>query len=151
METILVLNGPNLNLLGLREPEIYGSKTYADLCDFLREEGVKNGVDVLVYQTNQEGGLIDRMQAAMRIPDLIGVVLNAGGYTHTSVAVRDCAAAMPYPVVEVHLSDISRREAFRKTSLLSDVCAATFMGEGFESYRKALEFLIKSKKTVEKL
>ena len=146
METIYVLNGPNLNLLGLREPDIYGTKSYAELYDFLREEGAENGIDVLVYQSNHEGALIDRLQAAVSMPGLIGVIINAGGYTHTSISLRDCIAAMPYPVVEVHLTDISKRESFRNFSLLSDVCDVTFMGEGFGSYQKAIHYLMNIEK-----
>lgn len=134
---ILVLNGPNLNLLGQREPEIYGTATYGDLCAELESLAEGLGISLEIRQSNHEGALIDALQQT----DAAGAVLNAGGYTHTSVALRDACAAIAIPCVEVHLTDPETREPFRRVSYLRDVCAATFQGEGFESYRKAIRFL----------
>ncbi len=139
---ILIINGPNLNLLGKREPEVYGKNTYQDLVKFLKKNSRVLNVDIRICQSNHEGKIIDYLQYAMK-KRYSGVILNAGAYTHYSYAIRDCIAAINIPVVEVHLSNIKMREEFRKTSVISDVCAKTFMGEHFESYRKALEYVTK--------
>ena len=138
MKHIIVINGPNLNLLGVREPEVYGNETYADLCGFIEEKAQSLGVDVSVMQFNCEGDIITALQEATGAG---GVVLNAGAYTHYSYAIRDAIAAIKAPVVEVHLSDIESREEFRKVSVIKPVCAAQISGLGFESYGKAMEFL----------
>jgi 3-dehydroquinate dehydratase-2 len=133
---IVVINGPNLNLLGKREPGLYGSKTLAQIEADLITLGSELGADVTCFQSNHEGDIVDALQAAGRDAD--GVILNAGAYTHTSVAVRDAAAAIAAPVVEVHLTNPHAREEFRKTSLLAGVCAGSICGFGDESYALAL-------------
>lgn len=136
---ILVINGPNLNMLGIREPDIYGRKTYADLLDFCRERAAKNGDETEFYQSNHEGDLVDRIQQALGAADAI--LINPGAYTHTSVAILDAVKAVSLPTVEVHLSDPDSREEFRHVSFIRLACAATFSGKGFESYGEALDFL----------
>jgi 3-dehydroquinate dehydratase-2 len=136
---VLVLHGPNLNLLGEREPEIYGSKTLSELNNNLIDYGRSLGMKVLCQQSNHEGRLIDLLQEA-RI-STSGVVFNAGGYTHTSVALRDSISAIRIPVVEVHLSNIYAREEFRHTSLISPVCKGVISGFGWQSYQLALQAL----------
>ena len=144
---ILILNGPNLNRLGLRKPEIYGSKSMAQILLDIQ----KNWPEVhFVYkQSNHEGDLIDWIQdAAEPLQDgssnlqIQGIVLNAGGYSHTSVALRDAVEECEVPVVEVHISDITKREPFRRTSLLKDVCAHSIIGKGTDGYLKAVEWLL---------
>lgn len=136
---ILVLNGPNLNLLGLREPAIYGSGTYADLLDFIRKSASEAGLEVDCRQSNHEGTLVDFIQEAYGKYD--GIVINPAAYTHTSVALLDALKAVSLPAVEVHLSDVSLREDFRQVSYVRLACLKTFMGLGFEGYRQALLFL----------
>lgn len=141
---ILVLNGPNLNLLGTREPQIYGTETMTSCIQRLGSQ-YRDGGHVITYaQSNCEGTLIDLLQQAEQ-DGTDGVVLNAGGYTHTSVALRDCIAAVQIPVIEVHLSNIYAREPFRHTSLLSAVCRGTITGLGTEVYRLGIEALISLK------
>jgi len=135
---ILIVNGPNLNLLGERKPEVYGTEDFATVLARLRKDFP--GVLIEYRQSNHEGDLIDFLHRGRRIYD--GFVLNAGGYTHTSVALRDAVEAIAPPVVEVHWSDIDKRETFRRTSLLADVCAARFYGQGENSYRQAVKWLI---------
>lgn len=139
---ILVVNGPNLNLLGIREPEVYGTKNYKELEKFLKSISKELGVKIKIYQTNHEGKILDLLQSSLR-KKCDGIILNAGAYSHYSYAIRDCISSIKVPVVEVHLSDITKRENFRKTSVISDVCVKTFMGEHFESYKKSLEYLSK--------
>ncbi len=136
---ILVINGPNLNLLGLREPQIYGSKTYADLCEFIKSSCDALGVECELYQSNHEGDIVDKIQAAYKVFD--GLVINPAAYTHTSVAILDAIKSVDIPTVEVHISDVNSREEFRKHSFVSYVAKERFIGLGFEGYRKALEFL----------
>jgi len=138
---VLVLNGPNLNFLGRREPQIYGRTTLTDVVDELRRRyaGV---LDIDHLQSNHEGVLIDRLQAAADEADLLGVVLNAGAFTHTSVALRDAVSSIaPLPVVEVHLSNVQARETFRHQSLIAPVCCGIVAGFGTDSYRLAVEAL----------
>lgn len=142
---ILVINGPNLNLLGRREPEIYGRATYADLLAFLQEQAAALGVGLECRQTNHEGEIIDLIQLAPEA-GFDGIVINPAGYTHTSVAILDALLAVPVPAVEVHLSDPDKREEFRRVSYLRPACAAIYKGEGFLSYEKALRFLSENKK-----
>ena len=140
---VLVLNGPNLNFLGRREPQIYGHTTLTDVIDELRRR--YDGTLIIDHlQSNHEGVLIDRLQAAADEPNLLGVVLNAGAYTHTSVALRDAVSSIaPLPVVEVHLSNVQAREDFRHRSLISAVCRGVIAGFGTDSYRLAVEALRK--------
>ena len=135
----LVLNGPNLNLLGLREPEMYGNETYEDLVRFIKEAAEAEGVEAEVRQSNYEGALVDAIQEAMGVYD--GIVINPAAYTHTSVAILDALRAVPVPAVEVHLTDISKREPFRQISYAGMACRASFIGEGFAGYRSAIRFL----------
>ena len=136
---ILVINGPNLNMLGIREPAIYGSATYQDLLDYIRSEADTLGVTVTFYQSNHEGDLVDAIQAAYGKQD--GIVINPGAYTHTSVALLDAVKAVGIPTVEVHISDPDTREEFRKVSYIRPACAATVKGLGFPGYGKALRLL----------
>jgi 3-dehydroquinate dehydratase-2 len=141
---IMVMNGPNLNMLGRREPKYYGSMTLADIEAMLRGLGQDLGVDVDFYQSNIEGELVNALQKAGT--DCDGVILNGGAYTHTSVAIRDAVAAIGIPVVEVHLSNPHTREDFRKTSLLSDVCVGTIAGFREESYSLGLLWFARRKR-----
>ena len=136
---LLILNGPNLNLLGQREPEIYGSATYNDLLALIQETAQRLGLKADVRQSNHEGDLVDWIQAAYGVYD--GIVLNPGAYTHTSIALLDALLAVGIPTVEVHLSDLKTREPFRQISYIRLACAATFMGLGIEGYRRGMEFL----------
>jgi len=138
---LLVLNGPNLNLLGLREPAIYGKGSYADLERFLRECAKEIGAEVEICQSNHEGVLVDKIQEAYGVFD--GIVFNPAAYTHTSVALLDALKAVSIPTVEVHLSDPDTREEFRKLSYVRLACLKTVKGLGFESYRQAMLFLAK--------
>lgn len=136
---IIVINGPNLNLLGTREPELYGSATYQDLVEFCRQSASKLGVEVDVHQSNHEGVLIELIHAARGWYDAI--VINAAGYTHTSVAILDALKAVNLPVAEVHLTEPKEREEFRRFSYIGLVAEKTFSGMGFKSYSAALEYL----------
>lgn len=136
---ILIVNGPNLNLLGRRQPEIYGPRAMDDILDEVR--AAFPGVEIKYYQSNHEGALIDKIQEAGYDPAVRGIVLNAGGYTHTSVALADAVAAVPVPVVEVHLSNIAAREDFRRNSLLAPVCRGTISGLGPAVYELAVRAL----------
>lgn len=137
--TILVINGPNLNLLGLREPDIYGKKTYADLLDFIRASAEDAGVGLDLFQSNSEGAIVDVIQQAYGRVDAI--VINPAAYTHTSIAILDALKAVALPAVEVHLSDIMSREEFRRHSYISAACLKTIAGKGFDGYREAIAFL----------
>ena len=136
---ILVINGPNLNLLGLREPEIYGRDTYDDLVALTEKTCREADIFPVFYQSNHEGDLVDWIQDAYGVYD--GIVLNPGAYTHTSIALLDALLAVGIPTVEVHLSDLKTREPFRQISYIRPACAATFMGLGIEGYRRGMEFL----------
>ena len=137
---ILVLNGPNLNLLGAREPQHYGVQTLADIEKMLTDEANALGVEVGFFQSNIEGELVDAIQKAVGVYD--GILLNATAYTHTSVALRDAIAAVKLPTVEVHLSNVLSREEFRHTSLIGAVCVGSISGFGADSYRLALHGLV---------
>ncbi len=140
---ILILNGPNLNMLGIREPEVYGTKTYKDLEVYIKGFDKKYNVVTDVKQSNLEGILIDILHYANDHYD--GVIFNAGAFTHYSYALYDAIKSINIPVVEVHLSDTSKREEFRKKSVIKDACVATYMGYGFESYEKGLLELLKGR------
>ena len=134
---ILVINGPNLNMLGIREPDIYGRKTYKDLVAFIQEAAKELNIEVDVRQSNHEGVIIDWIQEALGKFD--GIVINPAAYTHTSIGIMDALKAVALPAVEVHISDISTREDFRHISYASKACIATIAGHGFDGYRMALE------------
>ena len=136
---ILVINGPNINMLGIREPDIYGRQTYEDLVRYLNRAFADFAVEGEVYQSNHEGDLVDRIQEAFGDAD--GIVINPGAYTHTSIAILDALKAVAIPTVEVHISDVDSREDFRKISYVSLVAAKTIKGRGFEGYREAIAYL----------
>ena len=140
MKKIAIINGPNLNLVGIREPEIYGTQSLDDYLQRLVQQ--YDNVEFTLYQSNHEGDIIDELQRVGFTFD--GIVLNAGGYTHTSVAIADAIAAITAPVIEVHISDLSQREPWRQHSMLTAVCATTIMGHGLDGYRQAVEFIVKS-------
>ena len=142
MNRILLINGANLNMLGVREPEKYGAKTLADIEQAVISKGNELGVEVDVYQSNIEGEIVEKIQQARGIYD--GILINAGGYTHTSVVIRGAISAVQIPTIEVHMTNIHAREEFRHTSLLSGVCKAIIAGFGDDSYILALEGLVKS-------
>ena len=135
---ILILNGPNLNLLGKREPEIYGSMPFEAYLEQLRSHFAEHEIDY--FQTNHEGVLIDKLQEADNQYD--GVVMNPGGYAHTSIALADCIRAISIPVVEVHISDITKREPYRRHSYTAEACVKSFKGLGLEGYERAIEFIL---------
>lgn len=136
---ILVINGPNLNLLGVREPDLYGKQDYTALVALVEETCAQEGMEVEVFQSNHEGAIVDRIQAALGTAD--GIVINPAAYTHTSVAILDALKAVNLPAVEVHISDVSQREDFRQVSYAGMACVQTYMGLGLEGYRKAILFL----------
>jgi 3-dehydroquinate dehydratase-2 len=140
MIPVLVLHGPNLNLLGTREPQVYGVLTLADIDRRLKETGEALGLEVRTFQSNSEGGLIDVLQEARSWAK--GVVFNPAAYTHTSVALRDAVAAIDIPVVEVHLSNVQAREEFRRVSLIAPVCKGSIAGFGWRSYQLGLQALV---------
>ena len=137
---ILVLNGPNLNMLGVREPDIYGKSTYANLIAMIREYCAEKGIEVEFKQSNHEGTLVDYIQQAY-FEKTDGIVINPGAYTHTSVALLDALKAVSIPTVEVHISDVDNRDEFRKISYVSYAACKTIKGHGFEGYIEAVEFL----------
>ena len=140
MIPVLVLHGPNLNLLGTREPQVYGAMTLADIDRRLKETGETLGLEVRTFQSNSEGGLIDALHEARSWAK--GVVFNPGAYTHTSVALRDAVAAIGLPVVEVHLSNVQAREEFRRISMIAPVCKGSIAGFGWRSYQLGLQALV---------
>lgn len=137
---ILLINGANLNMLGIREPEKYGAKTLADIEQATIQKGRELGVEVNVYQSNIEGEIVEKIQQARGVYD--GILINAGGYTHTSVVIRDAISAVQIPTIEIHMTNIHAREEFRHTSLLSGVCKAIVAGFGEDSYILALKGLV---------
>ena len=140
---ILVINGPNLNMLGIREPGIYGRATYVDLCEMIRAHADKTGVEVELYQSNHEGDLVDKIQEAYGKID--GIVINPGAYTHTSIALLDAVKSVLVPTVEVHISDLSTREDFRQISYIRAACIGTISGKGFDGYNDAINLLISNR------
>lgn len=137
---LLVINGPNLNMLGIRERALYGAQDYAALCDFVCAQAERLGVSVELFQSNHEGAIVDRIQAAYQNVD--GIVINPAAYTHTSVAILDALKAVSIPACEVHLTDVNAREDFRKVSYVRMACDRTFAGFGFDGYRMAMEYLV---------
>ena len=135
----LIINGPNLNLLGLREPDIYGRQDYAALCDLCRQTCAENGIEAELFQSNHEGAIVDAIQAAYGRVD--GIVINPAAYTHTSIAILDALKAVAIPAVEVHISDVKAREDFRQISYAGRACQKTYMGLGLEGYRQAILWL----------
>ena len=140
---ILVINGPNMNLLGLREPGLYGKQTYDDLVNTLSEKAAELGIEISFMQSNHEGDLVDAIQGAY--PDTDGIIINPAGYTFTSVAILDAVKAVGIPTVEVHMTDLSERDDFRQVSYIRQACIANCMGKGFGSYIEGMEIL-KNKK-----
>ena len=136
---ILVLNGPNINMLGIREPEVYGRESYADLLALLDESTAALKIEICHFQSNHEGALVDAIQAAYGKFD--GIIINPAAYTHTSIAILDALKAVGLPAVEVHISDVASREAFRQISYPGMYCKKTIMGQGIQGYRMALEYL----------
>ena len=141
---ILVINGPNLNMLGIREPDIYGKDTYEGLCKMITEHAEKIGVEVEIFQSNHEGSLVDKIQEAYKKVD--GIVINPAAYTHTSVALLDALKAVGIPAIEVHISDVSKREDFRQISFVRSYCIKTIAGHGFAGYLEAMDELLKAAK-----
>ncbi len=136
---ILVINGPNINMLGIREKEIYGSGSYDDLCAMIKKHADEKNIDVTLFQSNHEGDIVDEIQKAYKKYD--GIVINPAAYTHTSVAVLDALSAVKIPTVEVHISDVSKREDFRQISYVRLVAEKTIMGKGFSGYLEAMDYL----------
>ena len=136
---ILVINGPNINMLGVREPEIYGRESFSALLRLLEDTAKAEGVQLLQFQSNHEGAIVDEIQSALGIFD--GIVINAAAYTHTSIAILDALKAVGIPAVEVHISDVSKREAFRQVSYPGLYCEKTIMGKGFQGYVEAIQYL----------
>ena len=141
---ILVINGPNLNMLGIREPALYGSGTYDALCEKIKNHCDEKGITVDFYQSNHEGTLVDRIQAAYR-DGTDGIVINPGAYTHTSVALLDAVKSVCIPTVEVHISKVEEREDFRQVSYIRQACIATITGKGFDGYLEAIDTLMEKK------
>lgn len=135
----LVINGPNLNFLGIREPGIYGKQTFRDLLELIEAAGVEAGVEIEQFQSNHEGSIVDKIQEAYGKVD--GIVINPAAYTHTSVAILDALKAVAIPAVEVHISDVDHRDEFRKLSYAGMACIKTYKGLGFEGYRQAILYL----------
>jgi len=143
MKSILILNGPNINLTGLREKSVYGSQTFEDLTQLIQQEADRLGCQVRFVQSNHEGALIDALQQAY-FDHLDGVVFNPGAYTHTSIALHDAIASIPLPVIEVHMSNVHAREPFRHTSMTAPVCRGQIVGFGFYGYLMALRALVEA-------
>ena len=137
---LLVINGPNLNMLGIREPAHYGRETYADLVAKIQNYCDRKGVEVTLFQSNHEGALVDEIQKAYGVMD--GIVINPGAYTHTSIALLDAVKAVGIPTVEVHISKVEEREAFRQVSYIRAACVATITGKGFDGYLEAIDILL---------
>lgn len=135
----LIINGPNINLLGLREPKIYGSQNYAALCALVRQTCEENNIEYELFQSNHEGAIVDKIQDAYGVFD--GIVINPAAYTHTSIAILDALKAVSIPTVEIHISDVSKREDFRQVSYVSRTAIKTFMGLGIDGYRQAILYL----------
>lgn len=136
---LLIINGPNLNMLGIREPDIYGKSTYSDLCDMIKNKADEMNVTVELFQSNHEGAIVDKIQEAYKKAD--GIVINPAAYTHTSVAILDALKAVAIPTCEVHISDVDSREEFRKISYVGLYAEKKFAGYGFDGYLMAMDYL----------
>ena len=136
---LLVINGPNLNMLGVRERNVYGAQTYAQLTAYIQEVCAREGIEAECFQSNHEGAIVDRIQSAYGVMD--GIVINPAAYTHTSIAILDALKAVNLPAVEVHISDVSKREAFRQISYAGLACRKSFIGMGFRGYEEAILYL----------
>lgn len=141
---IFVINGPNLNMLGIREPDKYGFESYESLISSIEKYGKEKGIDIICYQSNHEGDIVDKIQEAY-FKKADGIVINPGAYTHTSIALLDAVNAINIPVVEVHISDVSKREDFRQISYIRRGCRKTIMGHGLKGYFEGIDFLIELK------
>lgn len=141
MQKILIINGPNLNLLGTRKPEVYGSMTLTQMIDELKLFAKNKGAEIEHFQSNHEGAIIDKLHATLD-DNFAGCLINAGAFTHYSYAIRDAIEAIPIECIEVHLSDIEKREDFRKLSVITEVCSKQYKGMGIDSYKKAIESLL---------
>lgn len=142
---IYVLNGPNLNMLGIREPDKYGNQSYNELLKIIEEHCKSRGVEAVCYQSNHEGDLVDKIQEAY-FEGADGIVINPGAYTHTSIALLDAVKSVSLPTVEVHISDLSKREDFRQVSYIRGACVKTITGHGIDGYVEAIDFLIEAEK-----
>lgn len=140
---ILVINGPNINMLGIREPEIYGTKSYDELCHMIKKYCMENGADVDFFQSNHEGEIVDRIQQAYNKTD--GIIINPAAFTHTSIAIPDAIKAVGIPTIEVHISDVDNREEFRKINYIRSVCIHSISGHSFDGYIEAADFIIKQR------
>jgi 3-dehydroquinate dehydratase-2 len=140
---LMIINGPNLNFLGIREPEHYGSGTYAELCKLIENHAKARGIEIEIFQSNHEGDLVDAIQSAYGKCD--GIVINPAAYTHTSVAILDAVKSVSIPTVEVHISKVSEREEFRQISFIRQAAIATISGKGFDGYLEAMDLLIEKK------
>lgn len=138
---ILVINGPNLNMLGIREPELYGNMTYPALCNMIYKKARERNIDINVVQSNHEGGLVDKIQDAY-FDKYNAIILNAGAYTHTSIAILDALKAVNIPTVEVHITDLKEREDYRQVSYVRDAAEKTIMGHGLNGYLEAIDYLV---------
>ena len=137
---ILVINGPNLNMLGVREPDIYGKNNYDDLCSLIEDYAAEKNVEIKIFQSNHEGLIVDEIQAAFGKFD--GIVINPAAYTHTSVAILDALKSVAIPAVEIHISDVSKREDFRQISYAGMACEKSFIGLGFDGYLRGIDYLL---------
>jgi 3-dehydroquinate dehydratase-2 len=138
---LLILNGPNLNFIGIREPEIYGKETYSDLCKFLNDYAYKKNIDIEIKQSNHEGYLVDFIHQAY-FDKVDGIIINPGAYTHTSIALLDAIKSVSIDTIEVHLSDVTKREDFRQVSYLRSACVKSIMGKGFKGYIEAIDYFL---------
>lgn len=136
---LFVINGPNINMLGIREPEIYGKESFPQLLELLAQWALELGVEIEQFQSNHEGALVDKIQSAYKAAD--GIIINPAAYTHTSIAILDALKAVGLPAVEVHISDVASREAFRQISYAGLACEKTIMGQGLDGYRQAIIYL----------
>lgn len=138
---LLILNGPNLNFIGIREPEIYGKETYNDLCEFIKDYANKNNIEIEIKQSNHEGFLVDYIHQAY-FDKVDGIIINPGAYTHTSIALLDAIKSVSIKTIEVHLSDVTKREDFRQVSYLRSACVKSIMGKGFNGYIEAIDYFL---------